>query len=346
MRLEPEQTSFEIMAQESILDAALRAGIPLDYNCSNGACGRCRVRVLDGEVEQLRHADYAFTAADKDRHYVLGCSMTARSDLSIEASVAHSSRDIQPQRLTARIRRREIVDRDVMVLHLRTPRNQRLRFLAGQYVSLQMPGMPPYDAAVASCPCEDMRLELHVRRTPSDAFSNYLFDTARSGQAVEVSGPQGDFVLHEPSDRPLLLIAFDTGFAAIKSLIEHSLALNDERVIYLYWLNCRDEQPYMHNWCRSMQDAIDQFHYRWLGLQQVDCTSDTGGADRVLALVRRCMTSILDEIPDLGAYEAYVAAPRIVKWTAREMLGSRGLDESSILIEPVHGNKDVSCLVE
>ena len=51
---------------------------------------------------------------------------------------------------------------------------------------------------------------------------------------MKIEGPLGQFTLHN-SERPIIMIAGGTGFAPIKSIIEHALKINDPRTIHFYW---------------------------------------------------------------------------------------------------------------
>jgi len=85
---DPSGHEFFVEGGDSLLEAALRAGLALDYGCSIGNCGQCRARIVSGQVQKIRHADYALTAAEKTAGVVLMCSNTAVTDLVIEAHEA------------------------------------------------------------------------------------------------------------------------------------------------------------------------------------------------------------------------------------------------------------------
>lgn len=123
----------------------------------------------------------------------------------------------------------ERVQDDTLILHLRTPRAQTLRFLAGQHLSLAIAGLPPRSKSIASCPCNAMHLQFHIRRVPGDPFSEYVFTQLKISQTVTVEGPWGNFSLDESSKRPIIFVAYETGFASIKSIIEHAIALELEQ---------------------------------------------------------------------------------------------------------------------
>jgi len=85
-------------------------------------------------------------------------------------------------------------------------------------------------------------------------------DALRPGDSVTVHGPQGRFVLDE-TPLPLVFAACDTGFAPIKSLVEHALSLDAAPSIALFWLATRPDGHFMANQCRAWSEALDSFEY-------------------------------------------------------------------------------------
>ena len=148
----------------------MRGGLALNYGCSNGNCGKCKARLLSGEIKKIRPHDYVLTEKDKLQGYFLACSNTAVTDIVISADEAGSEQDIPLQSFQARVRKLENPLPDLCLLNMKTPRTQRLRFLAGQKVKLEIPGVGSHIAHVASCPCEDMHLQFHLHRDPANPF--------------------------------------------------------------------------------------------------------------------------------------------------------------------------------
>lgn len=256
----PSGHDFLLEGQDTLLEAAMRAGIPLNYGCSGGNCGLCKAKLVSGQVVKTRHHDYVISEAEKNQGYILLCSNTAVSDVTIEAPVAGSVQDIPFQQITASVKAIEPLAQDMMLLHLQTPRSQRLRFLAGQSVILRVGQSFTAELPIASCPCDDRNVLFHLRRQNGNLFADYVFNRLKCHEPVEIEGPQGEFILHEKSHRALYLFAFDGGFAPIKSLIEHAMSLNAE-YIHLHWIASHQENIYMPNVVRAWTDALDNFHY-------------------------------------------------------------------------------------
>jgi len=75
--------TVECRSGESILDAALRAGLRPPSMCTQGICGTCRTTLLDGEVD-MEHAG-GIRQRDVERGEVLLCCSRPRGDLTVDA---------------------------------------------------------------------------------------------------------------------------------------------------------------------------------------------------------------------------------------------------------------------
>lgn len=262
--LRPSGHEFEVVGHANLLQSGLHAGLKLNYGCGNGSCGMCKVRVISGQVARLMPTDYPMSEAERQQGYVLMCAHTAASStLTLETLEASGPADIPTQDLVAQLRQVKPLGADTLQLHLQTPRTHRLRFLAGQSVTLGLVGARGEDVRatypVASCPCDDRNLIFYIARDAADPLAEQLFsDGLKPGVAVSVRGPLGDFVLNE-STRPLVFAACDLGFAPLRSLIEHAMTLDAAPSLSLFWLATRSDGHFMDNLCRSWAEALDGF---------------------------------------------------------------------------------------
>ncbi len=316
--LQPSHHTFLVNGADSLLEAGLRAGLAMNYGCSSGNCGLCKARIVSGQVEKIRHQDYVVSEAEKNQGYVLLCSHTAASDLVIEVQEASHVNEIQLQEINARVKEIKPLTDKVMLLHLQTPRTNRLRFLAGQSVALSI-GDDASDYAIASCPCDDRNLQFNIRNIPGNAFAARVFNGLRSGDTVNVYGPVGEFVLKPESTRPLLLLACNSGFAPIKSLIEHAMSLERAESLHLYWLATVQEGHYMANWCRSWSDALDNYHYHELLADSLQAPN-----------LDQMMAQVITEQPNLSQFDVYVAGPSRFTTNARTALLQNGVPPAQL----------------
>jgi CDP-4-dehydro-6-deoxyglucose reductase len=320
--LRPSGHQFVVEGHDTLLQAALRAGLKLNYGCGNGTCGMCKVRVTDGQVARTMPTDYALSENEKTQGYVLACAHTAASsELTLETLEAAGPADIPRQQVVTSVRAVKPLAPDTMLVHLQTPRSHRLRFLAGQWVTLGLGAGAGDDVhadhPVASCPCDDRNLQFFVPRDAEDPFAARLFAGAvKPGDAVTVWGPSGEFVLAEDA-HPLVFAACDTGFAPVKSLIEHALSRDVAPSITLYWLATRSDGHFMANQCRAWSEALDPFEY------SLSTGSDARtGASQMAAAMRADLFDI-----DC-AY--YIAGPWDFVETLRADLGAAGVGPSRL----------------
>lgn len=261
VRLVPSGRCFTVEPNEAILDAGLRAGVDLRYNCANGTCGECRARTVSGSTEKIRFHDFAFSEAEKQQGYMLLCSTGATGDLIIEVDESTSPAAIPEQSIAGKVYRLEPVGENHLLVSVRTPRSRTLRFLAGQAVDLKFSNGVSRRMAIGSCPCNGMILQFHLARHPGDRFAEYVFSQAHQGEPVQIQGPYGSFTLDEGSERSIELLAWDTGFAPIKSVLEHAVQMEWAMPMRLFWVADRPGGHYLFNYCRSLVDALDNFAF-------------------------------------------------------------------------------------
>jgi len=320
VQVKPSGREFLVDGNDSLLEAALRSGLSLDYGCSIGSCGKCKARIVSGQAHRTRHSDYALTAAEKNAGVVLMCCNTALTDLVLEAREAHGAADMPLQAIDARVKSVSPLGEEVRLLHLQTPRSNRLRFLAGQSVSLALPDGTSAAFPVASCPCDDRNLQFHVRRRAGDSVAERVFGGLKGVDSVRVEGPRGGFVLNEESHRPLVFIAGESGFAPIKSLIEHAMALDAAESLHLVWVASGEGGPYLDNLCRSWSDALDDFRYTPLA------------AKGALADDEAALRQVLQDHPRPGECDIYVAGPAPWASAAEFQLLERGLPREQLFV--------------
>lgn len=321
----PSGHEFRAVEQETLLEAALRSGLNINFSCSSGSCGDCRARLLEGELGEEDFHDHRFSATDKAQGAFLLCTAHAGSDLIIEAGEAKSTRDIPRQHITTKVGKIQEVGDHLRILQLKTPRTSPLRFLAGQHVELSLPGVGAIDSSIASCPCNGAQLQFHIPFDAHNPFVSSLFRGLRHGTTVEVNGPFGEMTLDDDSTRPLLMVAQDHSMASVKSLIEHAINLDVTQQVRFFWL-AREGRHYMENFCRSWGEALDD--YRFVALEYPQNESVDGQ-------VRRVMAAIEEEVPTLGEWDIYWAGSAAFNQALQQQMLLSDADEQR-LFSPRH----------
>jgi CDP-4-dehydro-6-deoxyglucose reductase len=322
IRILPSEREFVSRGNSTLLEAGLGAGLALGYGCSNGNCGECLARVVSGKVRKIRHHDYV-TNKGHANNQILMCCNTAVSDVVLEAVEAQSSSEIPQQRITARVKNIQLTDNDVALVHLKTPRSQRLRFLAGQHIQIGLKDKLSATHSIASCPCDDMNLHFNIPLLTDDPFSSYVFNRMKKGNAVEIEGPNGNFVLDELSTRPLVFIAWRTGFGPIRSLVEHAMALDMTQAIDLVWIAKNPRDRYLDNLCRSWGDALSGFKYT-----PVDATQKSAPKEIV-----RWLADQLKQAPGkLVESDFYIAGNEEILGSCRSYLSSQKVPAGQLVL--------------
>ena len=321
--LVPSGKQFTVNPDESILEGGLRQGIVLPYGCKDGACGSCKAKVLEGPFEQGPHAAKALAADEARAGFALLCCTRAAGDLRIEARVVVAAGDIAIRKLPCRIASIARPAPDVAVLRLQLPANERLQYLAGQYIELVLRDGARRSYSLAGAPEAADMLELHIRHMPGGRFTDTLFGAAtpavKERDILRFEGPMGTFFLREASDKPIVLLASGTGFAPIKAIVEHALAKGIRRAMTLYWGGRRPRDLYL--------GALAE---RWAAehafIRYVPVVSDALAEDAWTGRTGFVHQAVVDDFPDLSGHEVYACgAPVVIEAARRDLVGVCGL---------------------
>lgn len=317
----PSNHSFPVDAGETLLEAGLKHGCTLPYSCQNGACGVCKGKVVQGEVDYGNYQPHALSDAEKESGLALFCCAKPLSDLVIESREVSETRDIQVKTMPSRIDKMEKVAPDVMVLKLKLPANERLQFLAGQYIDILQKDQKPRSFSLANAPHHDEVLELHIRNIAGGAFTQYVFNDMKERDILRFKGPLGSFFLREDSDKPILFVASGTGFAPIKAIIEHALYIGIKRPMHFYWGARTLADLYMLETAR---------HWESVGIKFTPVLSEPLATDDWQGRTGFVHQAVLDDYQDLSGYETYVCgAPVVVEAAHRDFTTQRGLPDDA-----------------
>jgi CDP-4-dehydro-6-deoxyglucose reductase len=194
---------------------------------------------------------------------------------------------------------------DVIVLYLKLPANERLQFLAGQYLEFLLKDGSRRSFSMGNAPHDDELIQLHVRHVAGGQFTDHVFGKMKERDILRFEGPLGTFFLREDSAKPIVFVASGTGFAPIKSIIESSLKKGLSRPMTLYWGGRRPKDLYMDGLAKSwpiryvpvISDALPEDH--WSGR--------TGFVHR----------AVMEDFPDLSGHQVYACGVPIMVDSAR-----------------------------
>ncbi|NCZ75701.1 MAG: CDP-6-deoxy-delta-3,4-glucoseen reductase, partial [Betaproteobacteria bacterium] len=322
--IEPAGKQFMAEADETLLEAALRQGIVLPYGCKDGACGSCKAKALEGNWDQAAHQPSALKTDEASQGYLLTCCSRASSDLRLECRTIAALSDIPVRKMPCRIASIEKPLDDVAILRLQLPANERLKYLAGQYLEILMRDGSRRAYSMASAPDAGDAIELHVRHMPGGKFTDPLFGTGstriKEKDILRFEGPMGSFFLREDSAKPMILLASGTGFAPIKAIVEHARMKSIERPMYLYWGGRRPKDLYQQAICERW--AVDLPYLRF-----VPVISDAWAEDGWQGRSGWVHQAVIDDFPDLSNFEVYACgAPVMVDAARRDFVERCSLD--------------------
>ncbi len=126
--------------------------------------------------------------------------------------------------MTARMVDSREIAPDVRHFVFEVPGMEALHYEPGQFLSLntQIGGNPITRAYSVASPASGNRFELCLNRVREGKFSPHLFDM-KPGDAVDVAGPYGTFVLRRPV-KDTILVATGTGIAPFRAMLHGQLA--------------------------------------------------------------------------------------------------------------------------
>jgi len=310
---------FSVNDGETVLDAALRSGLIIAYGCRNGACGSCKGKLLEGSLDYGQYQEHALPDAERKAGFALFCQARPLTDLVIQTREVSGAQGIEIRKLPARVHKMDRVAPDVMALQLRLPANDRLQFLAGQYIDILLSGNARRSFSMANAPHDDAYLQLHMRNY-GGLFSQHVFGKMKERDILRFEGPFGTFFLREDSDKPIILLASGTGFAPIKSMIEHARHKGLKRPMTLYW------------GCRVRADLyMNELAERWQQeetLRYIPVLSDAVPEDRWTGRTGLVHRAVMEDFPDLSGHQVYACgAPVMVEAAQQDFTAQCGLPE-------------------
>ena len=309
--VQPSGHYFDCEVGETVLGAALRAGIGLPYGCKNGACGSCKGKIVAGSVEHKAHQQRALSEDEAAAGLSLFCCATTTADLVIEAREVVGNSDYPIRKMPSRVAKLEKMAPDVIVLSLQLPANEALAYRAGQYIEFMLKDGKRRSYSMANAPSTlDAPLQLHIRYMAGGTFTEHVFNTMKERDILRFEGPLGTFFLREESDKPIVLLASGTGFAPVKALVEHLLHLQSTRPVTLYWGGRRPLDLYMNELCEQWAAIVPNFRY-------VPVVSHALPEDHWSGRTGFVHAAVMHDLPDLSGYQVYACGAPIVIDSAR-----------------------------
>ena len=279
-------------SDETLLDAALRAGIEIPYSCRKGACGNCAAPVPIGSFTSVRSSSENIPNGQE-----LLCQCRPLSDLTIAPTTWSRLEPGARKKLQLKVYRNTLVAPDVSVLYLRLPAGQRVKFRAGQYLQICLPDGQRRSFSMANPPHESDSIQLHVRHVKGGLFSS-MVSTLQPGQLLEAELPFGQLDINPTAETPLVCVCTGTGFAPVKSLIDDLARRKSIRPVTLVW-GARDHMglylvEHLEKWANSLPN--------WRNIKVLQDGQQAVAHSAIHGRVESVMPTVLKQHPDADVY--------------------------------------------
>ena len=307
---------------ETLLEAGLRAGLALPFECRNGGCQVCLCNVLQGEVDHGNYQPASLTEAMRAGGKTLMCCAVPKGDVVVEVDV----KSIDPGGVAPVLRREGRVESmrrlsaDVMQIMVSLPGGERMDFGAGQYINILLENGQQRAYSFANAPHDNALIELHVKLIPGGVFTTRVFTSMKVGDKLLFEGPFGRFTLR-PGERPILMVATSVGYAPINSILEDAFHRGIRRPIRLYWGARQLGDLYNVETLERWQREHDNFTF----IPVLSRAQGTGWSGRT----GHVDTAILEDFPDLRGYEVYICGSVQLVSSAVPAFFAHGLSENA-----------------
>ncbi|MFT3758391.1 NADH:ubiquinone reductase (Na(+)-transporting) subunit F [Thauera sp.] len=309
LTIEPLGQTIEIEAGQTILDAALRAGIYLPHACCHGLCATCKVQVSDGEVDHGEASSFALMDFERDEGKCLACCARAESDLVIEAEIEE---DPDAENLPVRdfdgvVSRIETLTPTIKGVWIALDEPAGIRFQAGQYINLALPGGIGSRAfSIASAPSRAGEVELNIRIVPGGEGTAYVHERMQAGERVRITGPYGRFFVKKSARVPLIFMAGGSGLSSPRAMILDLLEEGFEQPIALIYGQRNREELYYHEEFVALAARHANFRYVPALSHEPEGTDWTG----FRGFVHEAAKAAFDN--DFRGHKAYLCGPPLM----------------------------------
>lgn len=338
LTIEPLGQTIEVEDGQTILDAALRAGIYLPHACCHGLCATCKVQVLDGEIDHGEASTFALMDFEREEGKTLACCCRLESDTVIEAEIEEDpdALNLPVQDFNGEVIRIEALTPTIRGIWLKLDRP--MQFQAGQYVNLEIEALDGQSRAfsIASVPQQPDVVELNVRIVPGGQVTTWLHEQLSVGERLKFTGPYGRFFVKKSANVPLIFMAGGSGLSSPKSMIEDLLAEGCTLPMTLVYGQRSREELYYDAEFRALAEKFPNFTYV-PALSHEPEGSDWSGAR---GFVHEAAKAHFDN--DFRGHKAYLCGPPAMIEACITTLMQGRLFERDIYMEKFFSAADAS----
>ncbi|HSV84862.1 MAG TPA: 2Fe-2S iron-sulfur cluster-binding protein [Ramlibacter sp.] len=316
VRLEPDGRTFPCAPGQTVLAAALAAGIDLPYECASGSCGSCRAQLSAGEMQVLWTGAPGLSERDRRKgDRILCCQSVPQTDSVIRIRSGTSAAPLPPSTARAKVTHLRALNRDVV--HLVLDAGRDVNFLPGQFVLFNFgAGVGRRAYSMSNLPDGKGRLEFLIKRKPGGAACSVIFERLKQGDWLDLEGPYGRAWLRDDSSRKIVLLAGGSGLAPIWSIAQGALAREPHRLLRLYFGVHRAEDLF---WVEEIEQACRSYP----GLQVNLVLMESSAGDPLGCRMGTAGQVMAQDVSDLAHCDLYMAGPPgLIDHAIRELVAT------------------------
>lgn len=327
--VEPFQHEYECEAGETILKAALRQGLFIRYGCKHGGCGTCKSRLIDGDLDEPP-STFCLNPAEREDGWFLPCVSIPVDDCTIDISSMGISQEEflagdQSREYETRIEINEPLTRDIRRLRVRILDEGGMKFTAGQFVNIVVPGtklLRPY--SMANSPKEKNVMEFVIKVFSEGKFSQQLEKQLKPGDKLQVHGPYGELRVRL-SHRNIIMVAGGSGLAPLLSMLYRLAEKGNERPVQFFFGARTNDDLYYINEIEAVAQTMPALEFipvlseSWPG----DWRGETGLVTDAISRHRESFKN----------YDAYLCGPPPMIDAATSLLVKRGVRPRNVYFD-------------
>ena len=307
LTIEPIGQTIEVEDDQTILDAALRAGIWLPHACCHGLCATCKVIVTDGEVDHGDASSFALMDFERDEGKTLACCARLQSDVTIEAEI-----DEEPDAESIPVRDfpgtvSRIVTLTPTIKAIFVELDEAIHFQAGQYVNVHIPSLGISRAfSLANVPSTGREIELNIRIVPGGTGTTYLHEQLKAGDRITISGPYGRFFVRKSAATGSIFMAGGSRLSSPRSMILHLLQEGGTPPTTLVTVQRPPDELYYHDEFVALAEKHPNFTY----VPALSNEPDSSDWDGFRGYVHDAAKAHFDN--DFRDHKAYLCGPPVM----------------------------------
>ena len=365
------EKSIKVPAGDKLLTSLASQGIFVPSACGGGgACGQCKVKVLNGGGDVLPIEYSHLSKRDIRDHWRLACQVGVRQDMEIEVPAAV----LGVRKWQCTVLSNDNVATFIKELRLAIPEGEEVPFRAGGYIQIEAEPHTVYYKdfdipdeyrgdwekfhlldlvskvdthitraySMASYPGEKGLIMLNVRiatpplrdlTLPPGQMSSYIW-SLKPGDKVTISGPFGEFFARE-TDNEMVFIGGGAGMAPMRSHIFDQLKRLDSKRKISFWYGARSLREAFY------VDEFDQLAKEHPNFTWHLALSDPLPEDNWTGLTGFIANVLYEQyLKDHKApedCEFYMCGPPMMTKSAVDMLHKCGVEDDNILFDNFGG---------